>query len=149
MELFERSFAYPPAWVWDAMVDPDLWTLQTNGFSPVVGCKYRIIHPVVVGNRLVGTGECTVTGAIPGELLMVDFVGLVRSGEPARWTIRHTLAGSGESTVLTVDLTGVNPDDRSEMLLLRVVTEGVARSLHVLEQQLSHAPGRGRGSGVS
>ncbi|WP_083337993.1 SRPBCC family protein [Mycobacteroides franklinii] len=142
MILFERSFAYPPPQVWRAMVDPDLWSLQTDGFRPEVGCQYRITHPAIMGTRLLGTGDCTVVAADPGELLAVDFVGAVREGNPARWTISHRLTAEKGGTVLTTCLNGVDINDHSERVLLRVVTDSTARSLHVLDEWL-----RRRGTG--
>jgi uncharacterized protein YndB with AHSA1/START domain len=135
--LFERSFAYTPAQVWRVMVDPDLWSLQTDGFRPEVGCRYRITHPAIMGTRLLGTGDCTVVAADPGKLLAVEFVGAVREGDPARWTISHGLAAAdGGTTVLTTHLDGVDIHDQSERVLLRVVTDSTARSLHLLNERL-------------
>ncbi|MGH3724332.1 MAG: zinc finger domain-containing protein [Mycobacterium sp.] len=60
MILFERPFAHTPMRVWQVMVDPDLWSLQTDGFRPEVGCEYRITHPAIMGTRLLGTGELAI-----------------------------------------------------------------------------------------
>lgn len=136
MILFERSFAYPPQHVWRVMVDPDLWSLQTTGFRPEVGCQYRITHPAIMGTRLLGTGDCTVVAADPGELLAVEFVGAVREGNPARWTISHRLTAENDGTVLMTSLDGVDINDHSERVLMRVVTDSTARSLHVLDERL-------------
>lgn len=137
MILFERSFAHSPQQVWQEMVDPDLWSLQTSGFRPVVGCQYRITHPAIMGTRLLGTGECTVVAADPGALLAVEFVGAVREGDPARWTISHGLtATDGGGTDLTTYLDGVDINDHSEKVLMRVVVDSTARSLHVLAERL-------------
>ncbi|MEU9806839.1 SRPBCC domain-containing protein [Mycobacterium sp. NPDC050853] len=137
MILFERSFAYTPTLIWQVMVDPDLWSLQTNGFRPEVGCQYRITHPAIMGTRLLGTGDCTVVAADPGRLLAVEFVGAVREGDPARWTISHGLAATdGGTTVLTTHLDGVDIHDQSERVLLRIVTDSTARSLHLLNERL-------------
>lgn len=136
MILFERSFAYAPLQVWSVMVDPDLWSLQTTGFRPEVGCRYRVTHPAILGTRLLGTGDCTVVAADPGELLSVDFVGTVREGDPARWTISHRLTGAEHGTTLTTYLKGVDINDHSEKVLMRIVTDSTARSLHVLAERL-------------
>ncbi|MUM23581.1 hypothetical protein FZI91_18025 [Mycobacterium sp. CBMA271] len=151
MILFERTFAHPPVRVWQAMIDPDLWSLQTNGFRPEVGCEYRITHPAIMGTRLLGTGDCTVVAADPGELLAVEFVGAVRSGDPARWTISHSLTATHEgNTDFVTCLDGVDVGDRSEMVLLHIVTESTARSLHLLEERLTDPyrnPGEKNGGG--
>ncbi len=151
MILFERPFAHTPMRVWQVMVDPDLWSLQTDGFRPEVGCEYRITHPAIMGTRLLGTGDCTVVAADPGELLAVEFVGTVREGEPARWTISHRLmAGQNGTTVLATHLDGVDVHDQSEGILLRIVTESTARSLHLLEEWLTdryRIPGEKNGGG--
>lgn len=136
MILFERSFAHSPRQVWQAMVDPDLWSLQTSRFRPVVGCQYRITHPAIMGTRLLGTGECTVVAADPGALLAVEFVGAVREGDPARWTISHGLSATDCGTDLTTYLDGVDINDHSEKVLMRVVVDSTARSLHVLAERL-------------
>lgn len=136
MILFEGSFAYAPLQVWSVMVDPDLWSLQTTGFRPEVGCRYRVTHPAILGTRLLGTGDCTVVAADPGELLSVDFVGTVREGDPARWTISHRLTGAEHGTTLTTYLKGVDINDHSEKVLMRIVTDSTARSLHVLAERL-------------
>ncbi|WJR34159.1 SRPBCC domain-containing protein [Mycobacteroides immunogenum] len=141
MILFERSFVHPPPRVWQAMVDPDLWSLQTNGFRPEVGCEYRITHPAIMGTRLLGTGHCTVVAADPGELLAVEFTGAVRAGDPAHWTISHSLAALDGGTTLTTYLDGVDINDHSEKVLLRVVTDSTARSLHVLQERLNRTTG--------
>ncbi|AMW18031.1 hypothetical protein [Mycobacteroides chelonae] len=150
MILFERSFAYAPLQVWSVMVDPDLWSLQTTGFRPEVGCRYRVTHPAILGTRLLGTGDCTVVAADPGELLSVDFVGTVREGDPARWTISHRLTGAEHGTTLTTYLKGVDINDHSEKVLMRIVTDSTARSAHLLEEWLANRyriPGEEYGGG--
>lgn len=150
MILFERSFAYAPLRVWGVMVDPDLWSLHTTGFRPQVGCKYRITHPAILGTRLVGTGDCTVVAADPGELLSVEFVGAVREGDPARWTISHRLTAENGATTLTTYLEGVDIKDHSEKVLMRIVAESTARSAHLLGEWLAdryRLPGEENGGG--
>lgn len=138
MILLERSFAYAPLQVWRVMVDPDLWSLQTNGFRPEVGCEYRVTHPAIMGTRLLGTGDCTVVAADQGELLAVEFVGAVREGNPARWTISHRLTAEDGGTTLTTCLDGVDVHDRSERVLMRIVTESTARSAHLIAEWLAN-----------
>ncbi|WP_234795793.1 MULTISPECIES: SRPBCC domain-containing protein [Mycobacteroides] len=138
MILLERSFAYAPPQVWRVMIDPDLWSLQTNGFRPEVGCEYRVTHPAIIGTRLLGTGDCTVVAANPGELLAVKFVGAVREGNPACWTISHRLTAEDGGTTLTTCLDGVDVHDQSERVLMRIVSESTARSAYVLEECLAN-----------
>ncbi|WP_286143807.1 hypothetical protein [Mycobacterium sp. D16R24] len=137
MILFKRSFAYTPLHVWGVMVDPDLWSLHATGFRPEVGCEYRITHPAILGTRLLGTGDCTVVAAEPGALLSVQFVGAVREGKPARWTISHRLTAENGATTLTTYLEGVDINDHSEKVLMRIVTESTARSAHLLGERLA------------
>ncbi len=63
-------------------------------------------------------------------------MGAVREGNPARWTISHGLTAENDGTVLMTCLDGVDINDHSERVLMRVVTDSTARSLHVLDERL-------------
>lgn len=120
----QRYFPYPPAEVWDALVDPaSWWERPAQRVDVAIGNAYAMTTPQVLGTRFTGEFDIEILDAAPGEHLTTGLVARAQSGPAARWTRRVDFREHEGGTQLTVTNAGVNLDDREERFLLRIVKE--------------------------
>jgi len=99
-----RDYPHPPAKVWRALTDPELialWAMRPEGFSPVVGTRFKYVAKPNPGWR--GFVECEVLEAREPSLLRYSWIG-DEKGEPTQVT--YALAPHAGGTRLTFEHTG-------------------------------------------
>lgn len=99
-----REYPHRPAKVWRALTDPALmalWMMRPEGFSPVVGTRFRLVAKPQPGWR--GFVECEVLEVREPSMLRYSWVGN-ENQEPM--TVTYTLEPCPVGTRLTFEQTG-------------------------------------------
>ena len=99
-----REYPHPPTKVWRALTEPALmalWMMRPEGFSPVVGTRFKLVAKPQPGWR--GFVECEVLDAREPSLLRYSWVG-EENGKPMHVT--YTLEPYSGGTRLTFEHTG-------------------------------------------
>jgi uncharacterized protein YndB with AHSA1/START domain len=71
-----RTYPHPRAKVWRAITEPALmaqWLMKPEGFSPVVGARFRLVAKPQPGWR--GYVDCEVLEVVPERRLVLSWVG--------------------------------------------------------------------------
>jgi uncharacterized protein YndB with AHSA1/START domain len=104
-----RDYPHPPAKVWRTVTDPEIvprWTAtgrggRPEGFSPVIGTRFRFVGKPVPGWR--GVVECEVLEVHEPTLLRYSW----RGDENGRTTqVLYRITPHGEGTRFTYEHTG-------------------------------------------
>jgi uncharacterized protein YndB with AHSA1/START domain len=100
-----RDYPHPPAKVWRTLTDPALmalWGMRPEGFSPVVGTRFKLVGKRNVGWR--GFIECEVLEAREPSVLRYSWIGNEKS-KPTYVTFE--LKPHARGTLLTFEHTGL------------------------------------------
>lgn len=99
-----RDYAHPRAKVWRALTDPALialWGMRPEGFSPVVGTRFKLVAKPQPGWR--GFVECEVLEAREPSMLRYSWVG---DDDGSATIVTYTLDAHAGGTRLTFEHTG-------------------------------------------
>jgi uncharacterized protein YndB with AHSA1/START domain len=99
-----RDYPHPPAKVWRALTDPALialWGMRPEGFSPVVGTRFKLVGKPNRGWR--GFVECEVLEAREPSVLRYSWIGNDKSPTT---TVTFKLASHAGGTRLSFEHTG-------------------------------------------
>ena len=99
-----RDYPHPPAKVWRALTEPALmalWGMRPEGFSPVVGTRFKFVAKPQPGWR--GFVECEVLEAREPSLIRYSWVG---NENQAPMHVTYTLEPHAGGTRLTFEHTG-------------------------------------------
>ena len=99
-----RDYPHPPAKVWRALTDPALmalWGMRPEGFSPVVGTRFKLVAKPNPGWR--GFVECEVLEVREASVLRYSWVG-DENGKPTY--LAYMLEPHAGGTRLTLEHTG-------------------------------------------
>lgn len=122
----EVRYPHPPERVWRALTDPTLlatWLMETEGFAPVVGCRFRFRTKPAPGFD--GIVHCEVLAAdAPRRLAYTWGSGKMRE-RPT--TVTWTLRAEPTGTVLILEHTGFR--GLSGYLLRSMLGSGWGRKL--------------------
>ena len=100
-----RDYPHPPAKVWRTLTDPALmalWGMRPEGFSPVVGTRFKLVGKRNPGWR--GFVECELLEAREPSVLRYSWIGNEKS-KPTYVTFKLKPHGGG--TRLTFEHTGL------------------------------------------
>jgi uncharacterized protein YndB with AHSA1/START domain len=99
-----RDYPHPPAKVWRALTEPELmalWAMRPEGFSPVVGTRFKFFAKPQPGWR--GFVECEVLEAREPSVLRYSWVG---DDDGTTTHVTYMLAPTAAGTRLTFAHTG-------------------------------------------
>jgi uncharacterized protein YndB with AHSA1/START domain len=99
-----RDYPHPPAKVWRALTEPALmalWGMRPEGFSPVVGTRFKFVAKPQPGWR--GFVECEVLEAREPSLIRYSWVG---NENQAPMHVTYTLEPHAGGTRLTFEHRG-------------------------------------------
>jgi len=99
-----RDYPHPPAKVWRALTEPALialWGMRPEGYSPVVGTRFRLVAKPNPGWR--GFVECEVLAVREPSLLRYAWIG---DDSGAVTYVTYALAPHAGGTRLTFEHTG-------------------------------------------
>lgn len=99
-----RDYPHPPEKVWRALTDPELvalWGMRPEGFSTVVGTRFKLVAKPQPGWR--GFVECEVLEAREPSVLRYSWIG---NDDGKAMEVTYELAPHGGGTRLTFSQTG-------------------------------------------
>lgn len=136
MGTVQRSFPFLAQHVWDLMFDPDMWSVNTQGFTPTVGRRFVIKDPAVLGTRFTGCFQCTVTDVRPCQWLEFAAQALTWSGPPTALIDAFEFVELPGQTHCTFTVCGADRNDPAERLLEHIITESIHWGFHYINRKL-------------
>ncbi|WP_109559271.1 SRPBCC domain-containing protein [Mycobacteroides saopaulense] len=136
MGTVRQSFLVLPQRLWDVMFDPDMWSVNTQGFAPSVGRRFVIKDPPVLSTRFTGCFQCVVTDVQLCQRLEFAAQALTWSGPPTALIATFEFVELPGETHCTFTVCGVDSHDPAERLLDHIITESIYWGFHYINRRL-------------
>lgn len=136
MGTVRQSFLVLPQHLWDVMFDPDMWSVNTQGFAPALGRRFVIKDPPVLSTRFTGCFQCVVTDVQPCRRLEFTATAGAWSGPACTLTDTFEFVELPGETHCTFTLCGADVNDPAERLLEHIITESIHWGFHYINRKL-------------
>ena len=120
----DEFLPHPPATVWRVLSEPDLlagWLMPHDGFSPVVGTRFRFRTEPVPQTSFSGVVECEVLEVDPGRLLRISWSS---AGTALDTVVTWRLVPEGTGTRLLLTQEGFDLDDPEQARAFQIMNGG-------------------------
>lgn len=134
----DQFYPHQPQRVWQALTTPELmarWLMQSSGFAPVVGTRFRFHSQPMPSVGFSGEIACEVLEVVEGEQLAISWAD-ARSDEPSDWVVSWTLHPEGTGTRVILRHSGFDPDDGVQQRARTIMGEGWVRITNRLGEVL-------------
>lgn len=132
----------PPRHAHTKLIDPDMWPVAATDFRPEVGSTFTAGPLPVLGGPFTGRLQCTVSAVTPAHLIAFQMILETRSQTPIWWTASFTLKDGPRGPLVDITITGADPTDPHQQILLHVLKTCVEWTCNNVQQELLKPPQR-------